>query len=336
MVSILFISHAPAYVGRHTDVPKTYAATAADPEVELWHAEPGAVLRTAGAQHARSDSVAACRVPADVTDASFGQLASLPALARPIDSFDLVFDRVLKPLPDGYLRALAGWRGRVRFVNDPVGIEAQLDPHFALRAANRFMPAAVVTADVEEMGRFFDSHQAIVIKRPNSCGGRAVYRVRRAEGHVEVAGLTRPRRIFDDFDDGLASLGLPSGESCTLMRFLPRVHEGDLRVVTLDGRPLGAYLRKASGWIQNVGAGARCCAVPVDAELATAIEATCGPYQSAGVRLLGYDFLVDDDGHRRISEINGGNIGGIARLEALSGVRQGARFIDWMKVRARG
>ncbi|MEL6816582.1 MAG: hypothetical protein AAFP03_17500, partial [Cyanobacteria bacterium J06598_3] len=44
----------------------------------------------------------------------------------------------------------------------------------------------------------------------------------------------------------------------------------------------------------------------------------------------GYDFLMDDDGTWRISEINAGNIGGFARLELLTGQPVMNRLIDWL------
>jgi glutathione synthase len=319
---ILFISDIADYVGKDSDVPESYARVAAEADVETWHASPQAVL-SAGSR------VAASRVRRGLKAAEIGELAHAGTTEIPIDTIDLVFDRVLKPLPRGYLAALVRWRDRVEFVNDPVGILAQLDPRFLLRAAGEFMPPAIVTGHAGEAEAFFDEHEAIVAKKPNSCGGRAVFRVVRVGASVEVSGLARATRRYPTFVSALSSIGLL--EPLTLVRYLPRVREGDLRVITLDGVPLGAYIRRGTGWIQNVGAGGHCTPTAVTPELETMIAGTHHAYQAVGVRVLGYDLLVDDDGRRVISEINGGNVGGIFRLETLTGRPTGRIFVDWLK-----
>ena len=45
------------------------------------------------------------------------------------------------------------------------------------------------------------------------------------------------------------------------------------------------------------------------------VAATAPAYSDAGIRLLGYDLLRDDDGHFVVGEINAGNVGGLFRLE---------------------
>ena len=61
-----------------------------------------------------------------------------------------------------------------------------------------------------------------------------------------------------------------------------------------------------------------------------AIAHTVSAYQERGLHTLGYDFLLDDDGVWRISEINAGNIGGFSRLEQLTQTPVMARFVDWL------
>ena len=63
------------------------------------------------------------------------------------------------------------------------------------------------------------------------------------------------------------------------------------------------------------------------------VKATAPYYQQAGIRLLGYDLLLDNSGTWKISEINAGNIGGLFRLEYLGVKGVSDRFVD--KLRAR-
>jgi glutathione synthase/RimK-type ligase-like ATP-grasp enzyme len=117
-----------------------------------------------------------------------------------------------------------------------------------------------------------------------------------------------------------------------LMRYLPRVVEGDRRVIVVDGDIYGAYLRKSSDgdWIQNVSFGAGCELVPVDIGDRRIGDATHGPYRDAGIHVLGYDLLWDDNGDWRISEINAGNIGGLFRIEYLGVPGVTDRFVAWL------
>ena len=111
-----------------------------------------------------------------------------------------------------------------------------------------------------------------------------------------------------------------------------------MRVVVVDGEIYGGYLRRSADghWVQNVSLGGGCELVPVGSTERVAIAATFQAYQRAGIHVLGYDFLRDDDGSWRLSEINAGNVGGLDRLEHL-GVRGVTdRFVDWLQSRCDG
>ena len=102
--------------------------------------------------------------------------------------------------------------------------------------------------------------------------------------------------------------------------------------MVVDGEIYGSYLRrsKSGHWVNNVSADGECTLVDISIEERDAIAHTVGHYQRMGLHTLGYDFLMDDDGTWRISEINAGNIGGFARLELLTGRPVMDRFIGWL------
>ena len=60
------------------------------------------------------------------------------------------------------------------------------------------------------------------------------------------------------------------------------------------------------------------------------ITETSRDYLDAGINVLGYDLLRNDDGGWLISEINAGNIGGLFRLEYLGVAGVTDRFVDWL------
>jgi glutathione synthase/RimK-type ligase-like ATP-grasp enzyme len=84
----------------------------------------------------------------------------------------------------------------------------------------------------------------------------------------------------------------PSHEGRTpvlLARYLPRVREGDKRIVVVGGEPYGAYLRRdADGhWVQNVRRGGTCEIAAVSGADRALIAETSRAYLDAGIHVLG-------------------------------------------------
>ena len=73
--------------------------------------------------------------------------------------------------------------------------------------------------------------------------------------------------------------------------------------------------------------------MPVTEEDRLMVDATAPYYQQVGIRLLGYDLLLDNSGAWKISEINAGNIGGLFRLEYLGVKGVSDRFVDMLRAR---
>lgn len=321
---LLFIANPEAYRGSQTDVPQVYRRLARHPEIELFHAD---TLDIDG-----GDRIPAVEVPKDFGGEDLDPFSALERREHAPGDFDLAFCRTLKPFPSGYIDALCRISGGLRFVNDPQGIRRQLDPAFTLAAAGSVMPESLVSADPEELADFVLRHGVAVLKTANSCGGRGVYRVEFRDGELVVANLRWGRRRFADIHALRGALETSSDEAVLAMRFLPRVVEGDKRIVVVDGEIYGGYVRRSSAgdWIQNVSAGGQCEASEVTAHEVAMVTATEPYYRAAGIHTLGYDLLRDDDGAWVVSEINAGNIGGFGRLEALGQGDATAHLARWL------
>ncbi len=310
---LLCIANPERYRVATTDVPASYARLAAHPRVTLFHADTAALAESA-------EELPVVAVPEGFRAEDFPDLPTRPATRASPESFDAVFCRTLKPFPPGYLDALAERAEKVRFVNDPRGIRRQLEPGFLLEAAGPFLPPCLRVDDPGEAEAFFAREGPLVAKRSNSCGGRGVFRVTRArDGSWGTDNALEGERRFGDFEALFAHVAGTPAERILLMRYLPRVVQGDRRVVVVGGEILGAYLRRSGQghWVQNVAFGAECELVRASAEDAAVVAATAPAYARLGIHVLGYDFLEDDDGRWRVSEINAGNVGGLARLEEL-------------------
>lgn len=326
MLRLLCIANPLAYKGTATDAPLSYAALAAHPEIDLFHADTDDMMDP-------GDRILASPIASGFVPHGFDDLGRLERSVFDPEAFDLVFCRTLKPFPPGYLDRLVERSGRLLFVNDPAGIRQQLSPSFFQDAVAGKSPDMLITSGSREACEFMEIHGTIVVKRANSCGGVGVYRVApNDDGGVVIDNIVHGSAVVPDFRAWFRGLVEDSADDAILMRYLPRVLEGDRRIVVIGGEIFGSYLRvsDAGQWVQNVSAGANCSLSAVTPEDEDVVRSTFGHYARAGINFLGYDLIRDDDGTWRVSEINAGNIGGIFRLEQMGIPGTTDRFVAWL------
>lgn len=306
------------------DVPTLYQKLAKDSRVELFHVPVENVIYP--------DRVSVIPVDQTLDYEGFTQLSQQTAEMRSLSDFDLVFCRRLKPFPAGYLELLSQWETQITFINSPSGKIEQIKQNFFPQVAKAWSPDHLVTDQVEPLREFLDRHHTIVAKRANSCGGRGVFKLWRQDNLIYLNHLNYSQRSFSQLDEALAFLLEEQTEPILFVRYLQNVTAGDKRIVVVDGEIYGAYLRKSpqGHWVNNVSAGGDCILSEVSLSEKVAIEQTVSAYKALGLHTLGYDFLLADDNHWTISEINAGNIGGFARLESLTGEAVCDRLIRWM------
>jgi glutathione synthase/RimK-type ligase-like ATP-grasp enzyme len=325
-MKLLSICDPTRYKSPPLDVPTFYQRLSADQRIEFFH------LPTPQVFAGQLPQVAAVPSSGPLTYTEFVTLGDRPPNHLSLEDIDVVFCRTLKPFPPGYLDRLSQWETWTRFVNSPTHKRQQLKPDFLLKVADGFIPETIVTADVTEALAFFEQFQTIVAKQANSTGGRGVYKIWYQQSAFQVDNAVAGTRTFPDFAAAIAHLQAGQTEPLQFCRFLHRTDAGDKRVVVVDGEIYGSYLRRSrrGHWVNNVSIDGECSLAEISAAEIEAIQHTAKHYQALGLHTLGYDFLMDNDGNWRISEINAGNIGGFARLELLTGQPVMDRFIGWL------
>lgn len=143
---------------------------------------------------------------------------------------DVVLMRQEPPFDMAYVTAthlLERVHPRTLVVNDPAGVrnapEKLLVTHFP-----ELMPPTLITRDRAEIEAFRDEFGDIVMKPLHGHGGAAVVR------------LTREDPNFGSLYDLFASI---HREPWVVQRFLPKVSEGDKRIILIDGEAAGAVNR---------------------------------------------------------------------------------------------
>ena len=326
--NFLIISDPQAYGDRSGDVPIFYQYLANDYRINLFHLNTNQVL----ASNPKSTVIWATEVERNLTYEQFLNLTYQPKKPCNFDKFDLTFCRSLKPFPDSYLDQLSNWQRQLLFVNSPSHKKEQIAADFLLKVAQEWIPETIVTSDLETAFAFWSKHQTIIAKQVNSCGGRGVYKIWYENNLFQVDNFNQGRHFFNNFSQVIDYLTDQTSAPIQFVRYLKQVKQGDKRVVVVDGEIYGAYLRrsKSGHWVNNVSGDGECILADITDAEKEAISSTVGAYQARGLHTLGYDFLLDDDGVWRISEINAGNVGGFARLEQLTQTPVMARFVDWL------
>jgi glutathione synthase len=175
-------------------------------------------------------------------------------------------------------------------------------------------PATLITRSLSVAEQFTAGIEAgVVVKPARSCGGRGVT-------------LVRGRRRMALLPDALAHAGSQSGDGYAVVQeYLPEAAAGEKRLLWLDGRLLGGYLRmRAPGEFRHnlkVGGLPEPCPVTDrDQELA----ATLTPHlRRDGIWFAGIDVIGG-----RVVEVNTLNPGGAHYTSQFTGLPVARQIID--------
>src|SRR5690606_9451344 len=169
-------------------------------------------------------------------------------------------------------------------------------------------PVTCITRDVDEIKAFIDAHDGRgVIKPLQGSGGQGVFVVN-GDG-----GANLNQMIDAVIRDGYA----------IVQEYLPTAAQGDLRLLTLNGRPLQVDGRYAcfrryndSGDARsNISAGGKIEIAEPDADALRLAEIVAPKLIRDGMYLAGLDIVGD-----KLMEVNVDTPGGINMAEELTGV----------------
>ncbi len=279
---------------------------------QLWHYTTHDLSYRSGRVIAQARPVTVQRVAGD--HHRFGMVADLD-LGTDID---VVLMRQDPPFDMAYITAthlleLAQGQGTL-VVNDPAHVRNAPEKLFVLEFA-RFMPATLVTRRLDEVRAFHAEHGEIVVKPLYGNAGAAVFHVGKSD-----ANLAALVELFSHV----------WREPFMAQKFLPRVSEGDKRIVLVDGEATGAINRlpKTGEIRSNLAAGGKAEATELTAREREICEALGPELKRRGLIFVGIDVI---DGH--LTEINVTSPTGIMAIDRFNGTDTPA--LIWEAIEAR-
>jgi glutathione synthase len=263
---------------------------------KLLYYTPDKLTLAAGAVVARMEEVSVRPVEGD-------HFTLGTAVRVNLASTDVVLLRQDPPFDMGYVTTthlLERVHPQTLVVNNPREVRNAPEKLFVMDFPE-LMPPTLITRDRGEIEAFRKEHGAIVMKPLYGNGGATVFKIER-----EDANFSAMIELFSGF----------SREPWMVQKFLPRVAEGDKRIILVDGKVAGAINRvPMAGEIRSnmVRGGA-----PEATELTRREHEICetiGPeLAKRGLIFVGIDVI---DGH--LTEINVTSPTGIVAVKRLGG-----------------
>jgi glutathione synthase len=265
----------------------------------------------------RDGRVTAAVEPLNVQDIE-GSHARLGERTRmDLSECDVILMRQDPPFDIAYITAthlLERIHPKTLVVNDPMSVRNAPEKLFVTHYP-QLMPPTLISRDKGEIEAFRREYGAIVMKPLHGHGGAAVIRL--------VPDDPNFGSVFDLFS-------VTFREPWVIQQFLPRITEGDKRIVLIEGEPLGAVNRvpAANDLRSNMVRGGAANATELT-EREREICATIGPELKArGLILVGIDVI---DG--RLTEINVTSPTGIRAIRKLGGPDIAAAYWDAVEAR---
>ncbi|MEN1928387.1 hypothetical protein WCE37_05205 [Luteimonas sp. MJ250] len=276
-----------------------------------------------GDSYADDDALLA-EIQGEDADTDRINVEELDVLMLRSDPAEEVVDRPWAPNSALLFAQLVTHRG-VIVLNDPTHLTDASNKTYFQHFPEAVRPVTCISRDADELKSFITSHQGRgVIKPLQGSGGQGVFVLDGDDG----ANLNQ--MIDAVIRDGYA----------IAQEYLPKAADGDLRLITLNGRPLkveGQYAcfrryNDSGDARSNISAGGKIELVEPDADALRLAELVAPKLIRDGMYMTGLDIVGD-----KLMEVNVDTPGGINMAEELTGVDFSGHIISDLarKVRLR-
>ncbi len=251
---------------------------------------------------------------------SFYKTAEFKRCKLPLGGFDAIVMRANPPLDTTALNFLDSVRNDVFIMNDIDGLRIannKLYPASFSGEAARFIPKTHVSKSQEYLEQVLEeSETAKMIMKPlNGFGGQGVI-------VVEKNAQQNFRSLLEFY------IGGEQGNYVILQEYVEGAHEGDVRILLLNGEPIGAMRRVPSGSDirSNIHAGGKEVKHTLTKEEKLLCKALGPQLVRDGLYLVGLDVI-----NGKLIEVNVLSPGGISRINKLNRTKLQKPIIDFLE-----
>ncbi len=229
-----------------------------------------------------------------------------------LDEYDIVLMRQDPPFDMSYITAthlLETIQDKTLILNNPFYVRNCPEKIFVNKYM-KYMPHTLITRNISEIIKFRDKHEKIIIKPLYGNGGANVFYSDGAD------------RNFGSIIENFLEL---NSEPFIIQQFIPKVKEGDKRIILIDGEIAGAINRlPQDGEIRsNMHVGG----LPAKTEITEGDAKICNAI-SQDLKDFGLFFAGIDIIDNLITEINVTSPTGIREILQLSGIDVAKIFWD--------
>ena len=229
-----------------------------------------------------------------------------------LDKYDIILMRQDPPFDMGYITAthlLETIQHKTLILNNPFYVRNCPEKIFVNKYLD-FRPPTLITRNVDEVIKFRNKYDQIIIKPLYGNGGANVFY---SDGTDRNFGS-----IIENFLEW-------SKEPFIIQKFIPKVKDGDKRIILIDGEIAGAINRlPQEGEIRsNMHVGGQAIKTEITKQDIKICDAISGDLKNFGLFFVGID-IIDNF----ITEINVTSPTGIREILELSGINVAKIFWD--------
>ena len=269
-------------------------------------------------------------VPAELNLKEYWQkviekLSSGNRIFEELTGMDALFWRKDPPLNYKAVEFLAPVSDKLFMINNPVGLILGNSKLYTLNFPD-LTPEIHISRDPERLKRIIDDFGGDMIIKPlGRFGGEGVIKVSTRDQENLNSLMHYYVQAYQPY---------PDRETIMVQEYLKDVKDkGDVRILMLDGRILGAMSRKATdgGFRTNIHAGGKASRHGITDREREICERIGPKLKADGLYFVGVDVIGE-----KLIEINCVSPGGIPRINELSGLRLEADVVDFIEEKAGG
>lgn len=251
---------------------------------------------------------------------AFYKSADFKRCKLPLAGFDAIVMRANPPLDTTALNFLDSVRNDVFIMNDLDGLRIannKLYPASFSGEAARFIPVTHVSKSQEYLEQVLDESatEKMIMKPLNGFGGQGVI-------VVEKNAQQNFRSLLEFY------IGSDDGNYVILQEYVEGAHNGDVRILMLNGEPIGAMRRVPSekDIRSNIHAGGKEVKHSLSKEEKQLCKALGPQLVRDGLYLVGLDVI-----NGKLIEVNVLSPGGITRINKLNRTKLQKPIVDFLE-----